>query len=299
MVYKFSFLILIVSVYLSCKSEKKETPPETTTIVSPKIPVHSLLKKWESDTLFKTPESVCFDAKNKVLYVSNIDGKDPWAADNTGSIGKLGLDGKIIQAEWIKGLQAPKGMGIFNDRLYVVDLKNVVVINIAENKIEQKINVPGAKGLNDLSIDSSGDIYVTDSEGKKLYKIETHNPSLVVDSLVGPNGVLVRGRDLFVLDQGGVFKVDVRNKSIAKITDGMEGDTDGIEHVKDEDFIVSCWGGTIWYLNGDGRKEQLYDGKPEGKNTADIGWDPTTTTVYVPTFWKNSVIAFELKEELK
>lgn len=285
--------------FSSCKSDKKTEVAAPTLIDTPKIITHKLVQKWESDTLFKVPESVLFDAKNQVLYVSNIDGKEPWAADGKGSIGKLGLDGKIIEAEWVKGLHAPKGMGIYENKLYVADMKQVIVIDIPSGKIGQKINVPGAGGLNDISIDASGVIYVTDSQGKKLFKIETNNASMVMDSLAGPNGVLVRGRDLFILNAGGLYQVDQLKKSIAKIADGMEGGTDGIEHVKDEDFIISCWAGTVWYLNGDGRKEMVFDGKSIGKNTADIGWDPATKTVFVPTFWKNSVIAFEVLEEMK
>src|SRR5258705_668094 len=32
---------------------------------------HKLIKKWESDTILKVPESDLYDAENKVLYVSN------------------------------------------------------------------------------------------------------------------------------------------------------------------------------------------------------------------------------------
>ena len=53
--------------------------------------------------------------------------------------------------------------------------------------------------------------------------------------------------------------------------------------------------GVIWYVNADGTKEKLYDGREEKRNTADIGFDPKTKTVYVPTFWKNSVVAYEVK----
>ena len=74
---------------------------------------HSVTKLWETDTLLKVPESVVFDADNNVLYVSNIDGTDPWAKDGKGSIGKIGLDGKIIAVEWVTGLNAPKGLGIY------------------------------------------------------------------------------------------------------------------------------------------------------------------------------------------
>jgi hypothetical protein len=38
---------------------------------------NSLTKLWETDSLFKVPESVLYDAENKVLYVANIDGTDP------------------------------------------------------------------------------------------------------------------------------------------------------------------------------------------------------------------------------
>jgi hypothetical protein len=44
-----------------------------------------------------------------------------------------------------------------------------------------------------------------------------------------------------------------------------------------------------------GEKELLFDGKAVETSTADIGWDPATKTVYVPTFFKNSVIAFKVE----
>lgn len=290
----FAFISAIL--ILACKTEKAKEPVQEVVAAAPAVKTHKLVQKWETDTILKVPESVLFDSKNQVLYAANIEGKDPWGADGKGSIGKIGLDGKIINVEWVKGLQAPKGMGIYNDKLYVADLTNIVVIDIAKGTIESKIRVAGAKGLNDLSIDQSGVIYVTDSQGKKLYRIENNTTSTLLDSLAGPNGVLVSGADLFLLNNGSLNKVG-NDKGLSLIAEGMEGGTDGVERVKDNDFIVSCWAGTVWYINTDGRKEMLFDGKSLGKNTADIGFDPATKMVYVPTFWKNSVIAFELVEE--
>ena len=90
-----------------------------------------LVKKWETAAELKTPESVLFDPAGKVLYVSNIDGKEPWGKDGAGSIAKVGLDGKIIAVEWVKGMNAPKGMGLVKDRLYVADIDRVMVIDVA------------------------------------------------------------------------------------------------------------------------------------------------------------------------
>src|SRR4051812_34109581 len=87
---------------------------------------HSLTKLWETDSLLKVPESVLFDAENHVLYASNIAGTDPWAKDGNGSVAKIGLDGKIIAVDWVTGLNAPKGIGIHNGKLYVADVTDVV-----------------------------------------------------------------------------------------------------------------------------------------------------------------------------
>src|SRR6266480_4949455 len=64
---------------------------------------HKLVKLWETDTLLKVPESVLYDPANGVLYAANIDGTDPWGKDGKGSIGKIGMDGKIIAVDWVPG----------------------------------------------------------------------------------------------------------------------------------------------------------------------------------------------------
>lgn len=255
---------------------------------------HELVKLWETDSVLKVPESVLFDAKNKVLYVANIDGTQPWAKDSSGSIGKVGLDGKVISVDWVSGLHAPKGMGMWNGKLYVADLTELVEIDIKEGKISNKISIPSAQGLNDVSIDRKGVIYVSDSRGKKVFRVKEGVAEIFLDSLKGPNGVLAHQNDFYVLDAGGMYKMNT-DKSLAKIADGMEGGTDGIENVKGNEFIISCWAGVIWYINEDGSKELLLDSREIKKNSADIGFDAVNKIVYVPTFWRNTVVAYQVK----
>jgi sugar lactone lactonase YvrE len=253
-----------------------------------------LVLKWESDSSLKVPESVLFDKAAQVLYVSNIDGTNPWEADGKGSIGKVGLDGKVIAAEWVSGLHGPKGMGMFNGKLYVADLGNIVVIDIAAGKIEKSIPIEGATGLNDISIDPNGVIYVTEYLAKKLYKVSNEKAELIAENLTQPNGVLYHNNELFLLDGTGMFKVNA-DKSMAKIADGMEGGLDGIENIEGNNFIISCWEGALWHVNTDGTKHLLMDTRAEKRSTADIGFDPATKTVYVPTFFRNTVVAYELR----
>jgi len=254
---------------------------------------HSITKLWETDSLLKVPESVLFDAGGKVLYVSNIDGTDPWAMDGKGSVGKVGLDGKIIATDWVSGLNSPKGMGLYNGKLYVADLSNIVVIDVKKGAIDKTIAVEGAEGLNDISIGSDGVVWVSDSKNKKIYKVENGKSSVYLENLKGPNGVLMRGKDFYILDNGGLFKVN-DDKTLTMVTDGMEGGTDGVENVTGNDFLVSCWAGALWYVNSNGEKQLLSDTREQKKNTADIGFDATTKIMYVPTFWRNSIVAFQV-----
>jgi sugar lactone lactonase YvrE len=255
---------------------------------------HQLVKLWETDTLLRVPESVLYDAGGNILYVSNIDGKQPWEKDGAGSIGKVSTDGKIIMAEWVKGLQAPKGMGMYKDRLYVADIDVVVVIDIKQGKILEQIAVEGAQGLNDISIDKNGTVYVSDSRTKKVHQIVNGKVNTYLENLKGPNGVLVHGDNFYVLDQGAMYQVG-KDKTLTLIVDGMEGGTDGIENVKGNEFIVSAWSGAIWYVSGTAKKELMLDTRELKINSADIGYNAKKRIVYVPTFWKNTIVAYSLK----
>jgi len=256
---------------------------------------HQLVKKWETEPALKTPESVRFDAAASVLYVSNVDGKEPWAKDGKGSIAKVGLDGKIIAAEWVTGLHAPKGLGLHGGRLYVADIDRVVVIDVAKGAIVETIPVAGSERLNDITIDKSGTVFVSDSKAGKVYSISKGKVSLWLENLKGPNGLLAHGNDFYVLDQGTMYKVG-KDKALTKITEGMEGGTDGIEHVQGSEFLVSCWGGVIHYVDAkSGQRQQLIDTRPQNRNTADIGYDAKNRIVYVPTFFTNTVVAYQLK----
>jgi DNA-binding beta-propeller fold protein YncE len=258
---------------------------------------HKLTKLWESEATLKVPEGVRLDAKRKVLYVSNIDGQ-PWEADGKGSIAKVGLDGKVIAAEWITGLDCPKGLALSADGkwLYAADAGGIVVIDIKAGKIKNKIAIPEGLQLNDLASDGKDTLYVSDSKGKKVYVVKDGKASVHLDETVlkGPNGLLVHGGVLYVLDNNSLNRVEP-DKSLKVLADGMPGGVDGLENVKGDDFIVSVWSGAVWYVSGDGSKELMFDGKAVQTSTADIGWDPKTSTVYVPTFFKNSIIAFKVE----
>jgi sugar lactone lactonase YvrE len=259
-------------------------------------PTHKLTKLWETTATLKVPESVRFDAKRKVLYVSNIDG-EPWVADGKGSIAKVALNGKVIAPEWIAGLNCPKGMALSDDgkTLYAVDAGGILVIDIDAGKVASKIAIPQGKQLNDL-VNDKGTLYVSDSKGKKVFVVIDGKASVYLNEnvLTGPNGLFVQRGALYVLDHDSLLRVE-KDKSLKLISDGLPGGVDGLENVTRDDFLVSAFSGAIWYVRGDGSKELLFDGKTEKANTADLGFDPLNKIVYVPTFNRNTVIAFQVE----
>ena len=122
---------------------------------------------WETPNDLNNPESVVYAPKQNVLFVSNIDGK-PDQKDQNGFISKVSpSNGSIVELNWITGLNAPKGMVIYNNnsssRLYVSDITDLVEIDIGSGKIIKRFNAPGSAFLNDVALDDHGNIYVSDT----------------------------------------------------------------------------------------------------------------------------------------
>ncbi len=257
----------------------------------------SLTQLWSTDSTLRVPESVFHDPKTERIYVANIEGKGVWEKDGRGSISIITASGKILSPYWVTGLHAPKGMTMFQDFLIVADVDSVVIIEPLRAQILKKIYVEGAQALNDITSDKRGNIYVSDSKTKKIHKIDGAklNVTLYLDSLKGPNGVLFVDRTLYYVDAGGFYKLG-KDKQKILIVDGLEGGTDGIEQIDEENFLVSCWSGTVWHINLKGQKKLLLDTRSAQINAADIGYDKEKKIVYVPTFWKNSVVAYQLTQ---
>jgi hypothetical protein len=252
----------------------------------------SLQKLWETDTIIAVPESVLPDPANNILYVSLVDGA-PWDADGKGGVGRLSPDGKKYNGSWITGMNAPKGMGRYGNRLYVADISEVVVIDIPQGRILKKIPIQGATGLNDITVDDKGVVYVSDSKSGKIYRIANDTPSLYMENLDGANGLKASGKNLYILARKQVLLADP-SKNLKVLTDLPNGG-DGVEEVGNGDLIVSEWVGNVFYVYADGRKVQMLDRKPEKKNTADIWYDQKTKTLYVPGFFGKTITAYRLK----
>ncbi|RXK87200.1 NHL repeat-containing protein [Filimonas effusa] len=248
---------------------------------------------WATDTVLNVPESVLYDASQDLLFVSLIGGLPNLNNEGRGSIGKLSTNGKIIDTNWVKGLNAPKGMAKFRNTLYVTDANEVAVIDIKKGIVTQKIPIPGAVFLNDITVDNWGIVYVSDSRLNKIHRIEKGQVSLYLDNVDNVNGLLAVGEDLYAVSAGRLLKISA-DKKITTLATGMEKSTDGLVQIAPGEFIISSWIGVIYNVFESGKVIQLTDYRSAKINTADLGYHPKKKVLYVPTFWNKRVIAFDV-----
>ena len=259
-----------------------------------KLPVLKLA--WVSDSLFKTPESVLWDAKNKVIYVSNLN-LNPRIKDGNGSIGKINSKGEIINAHWVTGLSSPKGMTLIDNLLWVADVDELVCININSGKIIKKIVVPNAKMLNDVTSDNKGVIYFSDTDGNAVYRLKNDSITLITNQgLSAPNGLLYDSGKLLLASAGSTDFSEINMTTGVKtlITKGINKG-DGIAKINKNEYIVSDWFGELFYIGPDGSRHSLIKTSDQKINTADIDYVASEKLLVVPTFFHNRIMAYKLE----
>ncbi len=253
-----------------------------------------LEKIWESPDLLTTSESVCYDSKNHFLYVSCING-NPTDKDGNGFISRLSLTGEIITLKWIDGLNAPKGMGIYDNKLYVTDIDQIVEIDIEQAVIAKIITVEGSRFLNDITIDPNGAVYISDMSTSKIHKLNKGIIETWFDDehLMGTNGLFYEDREILAGTKDGIFSIRIENKRLWHLILDTGG-IDGLEADGNGNYIISDWTGKIQLVSTEDDPIILLN---TGVNAADIEYIPENNLLLVPTFSDNRVMAYELIEK--
>jgi hypothetical protein len=254
------------------------------------------------------PESVRWDPDQQVWFVSNVNGS-PNGKDNNGYISRLKPDGTIDSLKFIAAgrrtvtLNAPKGMAIVGDTLWVADIDVVRGFNRKTGALVSNVRVPGAKFLNDVASGPDG-IYVTDTgveftaDGQSkhpgpdaVYKIAGRRVTTAVtfDGQPGPNGI--------TWDSAGsrFIIVPFADKAISAWTPGDStpqkiaegpGMQDGVEAFGAERFLVTAWADSSLSILSEGKLTKLAGGLP---GAADLGYDRESGRVAVPQLTENKV----------
>lgn len=269
-------------------------------------------------TGFSTPESVLHDSTQDVYFVSNINGS-PTAKDNNGFISRVRPDGAVENLKFIEGgragvtLNAPKGLAVLGDTLWVTDIDVVRAFNARTGAPLDSVKPDsvGAVFLNDIAIATTGAIYITDTGIRfddvgnvlhpgpdRVFRIGPDRKVTVAargDSLGWPNGITVDpvGKRFIIVSFGPTKTVlawkpgDRAPRVIAKGAGGF----DGVEVIEGK-VVVSSWTDSSITRFDSAQSTKIITGVP---SPADFGYDAKRKRVLIPIFTGNRVEIWQLQ----
>ncbi|RXJ45787.1 SMP-30/gluconolactonase/LRE family protein [Gelidibacter gilvus] len=284
------YAVLGLLITTSCKNNKAAEIAQADTV---QIPTATFI----TETLGLTHcESAVYNAKQNIIYASLIGEKEP----GDGAIATIDLDGKLIDALFISGLNDPKGIAITEYKLYVSDINELVEADLKTGKIIKKYSHEGLEFLNDVAIDGQGNVYVSDTGTSKIYQLDTQgNFSLWLadENLDRPNGLLVQNNTMYVASWGSqpnggrVSKIDMTTKAIDSITT-IIGNLDGIRPYDKDRLIISDWNsGMIHLVDYDGNTQEVLQ---VGQSVGDIAYIQEKKLLLLPMNKQSRLLFYRL-----
>lgn len=254
-----------------------------------------LEKIWTSPNGLNVPESACYNSSEGIIYVSNIVGMHN-IKDGEGFLSKLNEKGEFITKEWVKGLNAPKGIGCTKNKLFVTDIDQVVEVDLVSGKVTNTYRNSKSKSLNDVTIASDGTVFISDSGGNCIFQIgkDSLEVFLQSDQLEKMNGILAEGNLLYLGSKNNFISVDKKSEAIRILAENA-GYLDGIVKVDKNKFVTSDFKGKVQLIEPGKDIEILMNTTELNVNAADLGYISSQNLLLVPTFLDNKIVAFKLK----
>ena len=265
---------------------------------------------------FLTPESVLHDTTQDIYFVSNINGS-PTAKDNNGFISRVRPDGAVENLKFIEGgksgvtLNAPKGLALWADTLWVADIDAVRAFNARTGATIDSVSLAslGAVFLNDIAVAPTGALYITDTGIRfddvgnvlhpgpdRVFRIGPDRKVTVAvrgDTLGRPNGIALDpvGKRFVIVEFGGrsLLAWKPEDKAPSVIAKGPGG-FDGVV-IAGGKILVSSWTDSTVSSYETGQAVKLVTGVP---SPADIGYDAKRNRLLIPIFTGNRVEIWQL-----
>jgi sugar lactone lactonase YvrE len=250
-----------------------------------------LTRSWDLSKTLQFPESVIYDPRHDVLYVSNF------FAGGSGFISKVKRDGTVEVLQWVKGVNGPAGLCLVGTRLFAVERAAVAEIDVMSGEIVARHAVPEAGLPNDVTCNDSGVAFVSDSRKNLIYKVEAGEVTVWLESaeISQPNGLLLDGDRLLVGNSGdGCLKaVSIADRAVETIAClGSGSIIDGIRPDGRGSYIVSDYNGRVFRVTPSGEMTALLNTSARGINAADLEYVPEHGLLVIPTLNGNQLIAY-------
>ena len=241
---------------------------------------------WVAEGEFCEPETV-LPLPDDTLLVSNV---CDFRTTGNGFLTLLDAGGKVIDWRIVDNLDAPLGMALVDDRLYVVDNNQVKVFSWPGLQLRSTLALQTTVA-NDIAVSRDHTIYVTDTARHEVVVIENAPRQSILTGTArfkGANGIEISGDDLYV---GGehLWHVNLADDTVTKIGPDWLSDIDGIELEPDSTLQVTPVGGPLVRL---GEPVEVLGG--DAVSSANHGYAANLGLALVPTGFDNTVIAIRV-----
>ncbi|HTV20798.1 MAG TPA: hypothetical protein VMG12_19070 [Polyangiaceae bacterium] len=265
---------------------------------------------------FASPSAIIYDKDRDLYWVSNLNGEGP---KGRGFISRLEPDAERSTLNYIDGerqgvpLDAPRGLAVFGDVLYVADVTVVRKFRASNGEALGSIEIPGAVFLSDVAAAVDGSLYVADvgTDPSEATLADEGADAIYQVSPAGQVSVVARRTNLggpFALaaTETGLWVTCSGTNELLLLVPGAEGDAvadagrlelpgtgpRGLVALPDGTFAISSESnGTVYRGYRDGPFQPIV-GDLEGP--ADLGYDTRRQRLLIPLLEGHSLAIFEL-----
>ncbi len=267
-----------------------------------------------ADAGLQGPRAIIYDAAADVYLVSNVNG-NPLEEDENGFVSRVSPDGEVLALEWIPSdgeparIDAPKGMAIRGDTLFVTDIRCVRIADRESGEIHETRCLDDVTSLTGIDVAEEGSFFVSDSgyelangasvpsSSDALYRL-TFRANQAGGTLARapdvnhPQGVAVGSRGIFVATAVGELLRFTPAGERTTILSSPEQVFEGVVFLAGGGFAYSSSADSAVYLvDGTGAVSLLIGGID---SPGDLGYDPVRNRVLIPLFNENRLLFVDL-----
>jgi hypothetical protein len=191
-----------------------------------------------AQNLLRWPESIVFDSLYNRYLVSNY---------LTGDIVQIDDEGN--QSYFVQAQNAIQGLEIVDNTVYVGCGASVKGFDLATGDSVMDVVIPGVQNLNDVTSDTSGNLYISDVYGHAIYKIRLSDHSYSTFASLGisfPNGILFDEENNRLLlcsfrYHSPIQAISLEDSTVTTITSTGISDCDGLTKDNFGNYYVTSW----------------------------------------------------------
>ncbi len=255
-----------------------------------------LNEEWTIRNTIPVPESVIYDTKRDVCYVSSF------MDEKSGSINIIKTNGDIVKLKWITDVMRPTGLAIYKDLLYCVERNGLSVIDPDSGKVIRRYPVLNPGFLNDIVITKQGKIFISDTRAGAIYTLDKDTFSIWHQSqdIAGANVLFAEEGTLWIGASGsGTMKsINIKTKEWGSaLFIGKGALLDGFAVTGDNQYLAGDNNGRLFMVHGSGVKKMILNTKTPQRNIADFVYIPEKKMLIIPTFRDNRVVGYKLNNK--